>query len=519
MRSSDSNSPQAAAARVQASLRERRLSTAFPQLLQQKKLVVLPTNDLSAPNLGLSSSPEEETFADLQATTTLIVHAAWPVNFHLGLASFRPQLAGLRRLLDLAAGVPFRRPARLLFTSSIAAAFGMPAGSRVPEGPLAELRYAAPTGYARSKLVGERICELAAATVSDEDTGSYTHKDNFEGGAGLNPFLSVFRFILGRGARTDQSRSGSRSAVAPATTPLPHVAVLRVGHISADTEHGIWNAKEAIPRLVRSAAQVGALPRLGERQGGRCKWMPVDTAARAILELATHMKGVPSSSPPPYRSPSSSTSSSFFLSVFRSILGWGPTRNGPFKSKLPILPSYSYPQQSIGVNVEEAGVIRLEKVVIGVDSGENDRHTNNNDKSAATLTASALFYNLVAPHHFSWNDDFLPAVRASGLLRFDEVDLPEWLARLRSRAVELGLEAEARLPAVQLVDYYEATYMEGKDSGAKEGNASLAWDVGKACAHSEAVRNCPQVVEVGLVPKMLRNWLAADDGKDHVRKG
>ncbi|KAK8002446.1 hypothetical protein PG989_002165, partial [Apiospora arundinis] len=519
VRSSATNSPQAAAARVQASLRERRLSTAFPQLLQQQKLVVLPTNDLSAPNLGLSSS---EVFAALQATTTLIVHAAWPVNFHLGLASFRPQLAGLRRLLDLAAAVPFRRPARLLFTSSIAAAFGMPRGSRVPEGPLAELRDAAPTGYARSKLVGERICERAAtaamATVSDEDTGPYTHKENPVGGVGLNPFLSVFRFLLGRGAETEKSRSDSRSAVAPATTPPPHLAVLRVGQISADTEHGIWNAKEAIPRLVQSAAQVGALPRLDARQGGRCEWMPVDTAARAILELAAHMKGVPSSPPPYYRSNPSSTSSSFLLSVFRSILGWGPARNGPLKSKMPILPSYSYPHQSIRKGAENTNVIRLEKVVIGVDSGENDRHTNNNDKSAATLTVSALFYNLVAPHHFSWNDDFLPAVRASGLLRFDEVDLPEWLARLRTRAVELGAEAEARLPAIQLVDYYEATYMEGKDSGAKEGNSSLAWDVGKACAHSEAVRNCPQVVEAGLVPKMVRNWLAADDGEYYVRK-
>ncbi|KAK6834999.1 hypothetical protein PG987_009693 [Apiospora arundinis] len=281
----------------------------------------------------------------------------------------------------------------------------------------------------------------------------------------------------------------------------------------------IWNAKEAIPRLVQSAAQVGALPRLRERQGGRCEWMPVDTAARAILELATHMKGVSSPSPPPYRSPSSSTSSSFFLSVFRSILGWGPAKNGPLKSKMPILPSYSYPQQSIGANMEDTSVIRLEKVVTGVDSGENDRHTSNNDKSAATLTASALFYNLVAPHHFSWNDDFLPAVRASGLLCFDEVDLPEWLARLRTRAAELGAEAEARLPAIQLVDYYEATYMEGQDSGAKEGNSSLVWDVGKACAHSEAARTCPQVVEAGLVPKMVRNWLAADDGEDYVRKG
>ncbi|KAK8002060.1 NRPS-like enzyme [Apiospora marii] len=416
VRSSSNNSAKDAIDRVQTSLHTRRLSTAtsLPKHMHQK-LAAFTTDDLSAPHLGLSSPA---IFDTLQATATLVVHAAWPVNFNIGLASFRPQLAGLRKLLDLAANVPFQKPARLLFTGSVSSAFRMPAGSTVPEGPIAELSYAAPTGYARSKLVGERICDRAAAAAATvEDKGKL-------------PAISI------------NGHDGDTA------TSSPHVAVIRVGQISADTEHGIWTEKEAIPLLVRGGAQVGALPRLGGRKG-RCEWMPVDTAARAITELAARMKPV----------------------------------------------SVSSASQANGVKGKET-------------NGENGHHPVPETFSSS----SALFYNLVAPDPFSWNDDFLPAVRTSGLLRFDEVELPEWLARLRARAVELGDEAEARLPAVQLAEYYSTTYSkeEGHDTEQMGSSAGPTWDVGRACAHSEAVRTCPRAVEAGLVGKMVRNWLEAD---------
>ncbi|KAK8041417.1 hypothetical protein PG994_014424 [Apiospora phragmitis] len=436
VRSSVNNTAKDAADRVQTSLYARRLSTAasFPKL--QQKLACLTTDDLGAPHLGLSSPA---IFATLQATATLVVHAAWPVNFAIGLASFRPQLAGLRRLLDLAREVPFRRPARLLFTGSVSAAFGVPAGSAVPEGPLADWGYAAPTGYARSKLVGERMCELAAAAAAAAQETATTL------GKGKLPIS----------ASNDGDDGGNLAANGPdGAATSPHVAVVRVGQISADTEHGIWNEKEAIPLLVRSAAQVGALPRLGPRQG-RCEWMPVDTAARAILELAARMN-----------------------------------KNGT---------------KGLG-----NGGVEKEKL----HADDDDSHSNGSTALASASAAS--FYNLVAPHHFSWNDDFLPAVRASGLLRFDKVDLAEWLARLWARAAELGAEAEQRLPAVKLAEYYEHSFMAEEDEGDKETSEQqrsaglLTWEIGRACAHSEALRLCPQVIEAGLVPKMVRNWLEVD---------
>ncbi|KAI1806008.1 acetyl-CoA synthetase-like protein [Daldinia bambusicola] len=344
-------------ARIASSLKTRKLDA---QVYGNTKLTALTTNNLDAPNLGLPP----EIFADLQRSATLIIHAAWPVNFNVSLASMIPHIAGLHNLLGLSLRAPFSGgPARLLFASSISTAFRTPTPATVPEGPLASLGFAAPTGYARSKLIGERICAAAAG-----------------GGDGYS----------GNGA----------------------IGVLRIGQIAADTVHGIWNDKEAIPILVRSATEVGALPRL-KGDHDVCDWMPVDAVARACLELAS-------------------------------------------------------------------------KLDAGAEAG----------------VGKASFYNVKPPHAFSWNDDFLPALRSAGL-RFETVGLGDWLARVRSRAADLGPAAEAKLPAVKLADYYEDTYS-GLGVGLGPG---LKFDIERACRDSSALRLCPTVLDANLVPKMLRHWL------------
>ncbi|KAI1773586.1 acetyl-CoA synthetase-like protein [Hypoxylon cercidicola] len=346
-----------ALARIDVSMRVRGLSMVSCDKERAGKVKTLVTNNLGAPTLGLSS----EDFATLQESTTLIIHAAWPVNFNISLASLVPHIAGLRNLLELSLRVPFKDPARLIFASSISTAFRFPAPANVPEGPIQSLTYAAPTGYARSKLIGERICSSAAA-------------------------------------------SGAA------------VGVLRMGQISADTVHGIWNDKEAIPILVRSAPEVRALPRL---QGDHdiCDWMPVDTVACTCLQLLRKLT-------PGARQPS--------------------------------------------------------------------------------------FYNIKPPHGFSWNDHFLPELRKAGL-EFEVVSLEEWLTRLRSRAEELGPAAEAVLPAVKLVDYYKDT-IAGLGVGS---DAGLKFDIQKACGDSSALQQCPQVLEAGLVPKMVRHWLGGSVADAH----
>ncbi|KAI5928373.1 hypothetical protein F4810DRAFT_643318 [Camillea tinctor] len=351
---------QDALGRISESMKLRGLSLDGKDKSRVEKLTALTTDNFGAPNLGLT--PED--YSVLQTSVTLIIHAAWPVNFNISLTSFIQQIAGLRNFLDLARGVPFDKPARVLFASSISAAFQMPAPASVPEGPLESLEYAASTGYARSKLVSERICAAAAS--------------------------------VGGGAA---------------------VGVLRVGQISADSVNGIWNDKEHVPLLVRSATEIKALPRLHGYEG-RCEWMPVDTVAAAFLQLA-------------------------------------------------------------------------QKLRASVDG--------NNDSDGV-----AAFYNIVPPHAFSWNDEFLPALRAAGL-DFKEVEVSEWLAKLRARAAELGPAAEAKLPAFKLADYYENTY--GGNSTGEGAGSELRFEVGKSCDDSPALRACPQLSEVDIVRKMLRHWL------------
>ncbi|CAK7226670.1 putative NRPS-like protein biosynthetic cluster [Sporothrix curviconia] len=234
--------------RVHGSLKERGLDLGSSRSVA-RKLVVLEAPNLGDPLLGLDAYD----YSGLVADTTAIIHAAWPVHFGLSASSFEPHIAGLHNLLQLSLHVPSRKPARVLFASSISAAFNVPrpdngeAAAIVPEGPLASLTDASlGMGYAQSKLVGERICEAAA-------------------------------------------RQGA------------NVSVLRIGQITGDTEHGIWNDREAVPLLVRSALELKTLPLLhGEK--GRCEWVPVDVVAAACIEIALAMKGTASGASTPNKS-------------------------------------------------------------------------------------------------------------------------------------------------------------------------------------------------------------------------
>lgn len=189
-----------------------------------KRLIAL-TSDLSRPDLGLS--PEIYQLLTTQITT--IIHSAWAVNFNLGIKSFESQhIAGVHHLLQLSLAVTTPKPANFFFCSSIAAALGTPAPATIPEAPIQDLKSALPQGYARSKLVSEHIVRNAALTA---------------------------------GARTRN---------------------LRIGQIVGDRKEGLWNDSEAIPLMIRSALTLNALPALDETES----WLPVDTLASSILELA-----------------------------------------------------------------------------------------------------------------------------------------------------------------------------------------------------------------------------------------
>jgi carbohydrate kinase (thermoresistant glucokinase family) len=57
---------------------------------------------------------------------------------------------------------------------------------------------------------------------------------------------------------------------------------IRVGQITADTQHGVWNATEAIPMMLQAAITIGAIPALDESP----LWLPVDVVAETIAEIS-----------------------------------------------------------------------------------------------------------------------------------------------------------------------------------------------------------------------------------------
>ncbi|CAK7215727.1 putative NRPS-like protein biosynthetic cluster [Sporothrix bragantina] len=376
--------------RVHSSLKERGLELGSSRSIT-RKLIVLEAPNLGDPLLGLDAYD----YSGLVADTTTIIHAAWPVHFGLSASSFEPHIAGLQNLLQLSLQVPSRKPARVLFASSISAAFNVPRPDNgeaavVPEGPLESLTDASfGMGYAQSKLVGERICEAAA-------------------------------------------RQGA------------NVSVLRIGQITGDTEHGIWNDREAVPLLVRSALELKTLPLLnGEK--GRCEWVPVDVVAAACIEIALAMKGTASGASTPKKSSSVSN----------------------------------------GIN------------------GVNGTNGANSTAHASANAPKARYYNINTPHVLSWNDEVLPAFTAAGL-DFKTVPLDDWLAKLRARGETIGpQDVGKRLPAFKLADHYEKTYGDASSEGGR-----LRFSLDKARHDSPSLAVCPNIAESKLAGKYLKAWLA-----------
>lgn len=207
------------------------------------RVVCLPCTISGEESFGLSESDLQQ----VSSEATMIIHAAWSVNFSLNLHSFQDQIAGLRgllRLRDATRGAA----ARLVFISSTAAVSSQAGGERpVPEMTSSEPEDASPLGYSRSKWVAENIC--AAARVG----GSYT------------------TMPAGRG-----------DATLSADEKFP-VVIIRVGQLCGSRTHGAWNASEAYPILLSSSRITGCLPNL---QDESLSWLPVDLAAEAVLELS-----------------------------------------------------------------------------------------------------------------------------------------------------------------------------------------------------------------------------------------
>lgn len=192
------------------------------------KLEVLPITSLSETNLGLIDSTA---YGNLLQRVTVIIHAAWSVNFLRSLSSFSPDLRALQNLLifSLACSIP----PRFYFISSIAAGLS-PKTTEIPEGPISFPNVITETlpasGYGRSKILAEHILLRTAAQH-----------------------------------------------------PRMRIGIFRLGQIIG-SEAGGWSEKEAWPAMLSTAITLGCLPRQVESGVAR-RWLLVDTAVEIISEL------------------------------------------------------------------------------------------------------------------------------------------------------------------------------------------------------------------------------------------
>ncbi|KAH9911161.1 uncharacterized protein B0H18DRAFT_945218, partial [Fomitopsis serialis] len=141
--------------RQERALRERGLDTSA---LDSSRVVMLE-GDLTRPKLGLA----DDIYQEMHTSVTHIIHNAWPVDFALKLASFEPQVHGIRALIDFALTAPMHaQPPHVQFTSSVGVVQNMPPDKLCAETP-SEPHDVVPTGYAESKWVSEQILYHAAA--------------------------------------------------------------------------------------------------------------------------------------------------------------------------------------------------------------------------------------------------------------------------------------------------------------------------------------------------------------------
>lgn len=189
--------------------------------------VTFHTADLSKSNFNLS----HEVWQTLHDTTTLVIHAAWPVNWTAPLRFFEPILTGTVNLINFCADAS--HAPRIFFISSIGSVANTTTQNIIPE-QVIQTTIPAATGYFNSKYIAEHLVYQAA-------------------------------------------KNGA----------LRHAAIARVGQVAGPVRApGQWKIAEWFPSLVESSAHLAALP---DDLGPYLRvvdWVPVDMLADVLIELA-----------------------------------------------------------------------------------------------------------------------------------------------------------------------------------------------------------------------------------------
>ena len=110
----------------------------------------------------------------------------------------------------------------------------------------------------------------------------------------------------------------------------------------------------------------------------------------------------------------------------------------------------------------------------------------------------SIFYNLVNPHVFSW-EDFLSELHAGGL-ELSPVSFNNWRQMLQKSAAQ---GEEIHNPAVKLIEYFEKSY------GVVEGfeRKDITFETTAAQRDSAVLRSAPKMIDAGHVRMVLASWL------------
>ncbi|KAL8777966.1 MAG: hypothetical protein Q9213_007632 [Squamulea squamosa] len=406
--------------------------------LQTSKITAL-TGDLALPSLGL----DQPTFSEIQSLINHIIQVAWPVNFQLPLQSFEPHIAGLHNLLQLSLSSPYTPPAKFLFCSSVSTALGAPLRTLIPETIIEDLDQALDMGYGQSKLVGEHIVAAAVETAGAE------------------------------------------------------ASILRIGQVVGDTKLGMWNDREAFPSIVRSELTMGVLPELGIM----CEWLPVDTLADSVVELAgldVSLEGDRGKAMKGYDGANMAAKSEENRDIDRmdTEATKGVTGEADFEGN------------------GNTTTIQSDKTT--TNDRNIDTTTENPEFQKQPKQSMKLVYNLLSPRTFSWTHDFLPALHRAGL-QFSSVTTETWLQRLRSLSSQDKSNPAAdpdKNPALKLLGYYESAF-DGKD---EEKDGRMKFEIQGAKRDSKALRGAEDVIGSGLVEKMVGWWMERWEGKGEGEK-
>ncbi|KAK1656837.1 male sterility protein [Colletotrichum godetiae] len=202
--------------RVLNSMKERGYSAS----IYQSHKIVPVSYDMKDNKLGL----DEKMYQRLANEVTTVMHNAWKLDFNQPIQQFEDDcLRGTMHLMSFCLKGPEKT---FTFMSSVAAAMGSPAGTKVPELPLsANPANSLPTGYAQSKFIIEQVTQHYASTHN---------------------------------------------------TP---VRILRVGQLCGHSRLGAWNHTEMWPTMMMAGLDhLDAMPTLQTR----VDWLPVDFCAEAI---------------------------------------------------------------------------------------------------------------------------------------------------------------------------------------------------------------------------------------------